>query len=300
MPDERLLIVDLETGKTRPGVPRTPVLSSAVASWQGVFLEEHDSGPNELLDVAPQHHVIGLQFDPAVIELKNGQQGFRTVRLQPNHVAIFPAMGPFSLRATDTGRFLAVTLEPKFLFCAAHELASSDQFELTPNVPLEDSMLQAGLLALKHEAETGSPGGRLYAESVATALAVHLARHYSIHKPELRIRSGGLAPGQLRRAVDFIQEQLAENISLNALAAAVGLSPFHFARSFKKSVGLTPHQYVIRCRIERARQLLLRADASVSDIASRVGFCDQSHLTAHFKRLYGVTPKAFVRQTRRK
>ncbi|HKQ40341.1 MAG TPA: helix-turn-helix transcriptional regulator, partial [Verrucomicrobiae bacterium] len=85
-----------------------------------------------------------------------------------------------------------------------------------------------------------------------------------------------------------------------SLAGAAGLSPFHFARLFKRSTGLSPHQYVLRCRVERARGLLMRSKASIAEVAVEVGFCDQSHLAAHFKRVYGVSPKAFLQQVRHK
>src|SRR6185436_19413981 len=105
---------------------------------------------------------------------------------------------------------------------------------------------------------------------------------------------------QLDRAVEYLQAHLGEDISLREIAAEAGLSPYHFARLFKESTSLTPHQYLIRCRVERGKGLLQVADNSIGDVALQVGFCDQSHFSAHFKRVYGVTPREFVRRSVRK
>ena len=83
------------------------------------------------------------------------------------------------------------------------------------------------------------------------------------------------------------------------MATAAALSVFHFARMFKTATGITPKQYLMRCKLERARELLLTQDRTISQVALELGFCDQSHLSTHFKRLYGTTPKQFVRQARR-
>lgn len=111
-----------------------------------------------------------------------------------------------------------------------------------------------------------------------------------------RIRHAGLTGACLRRVVGFIDARLHEPLPLTSLAAEARLSAFHFARAFKRTTGLSPHQFVLLRRIERARELLLRPEARIADVATRVGFCDQSHLSGHFKRVHGVPPREFVRR----
>jgi AraC family transcriptional regulator len=94
-------------------------------------------------------------------------------------------------------------------------------------------------------------------------------------------------------AIEYIEDHIDSEIALEDLAAAVHLSAYHFARLFKASTGLPPHQYVIVRRIERAKHLLRDDDLSLTQVAARVGFWDQGHFTRHFKRLVGVTPKRF-------
>ena len=91
----------------------------------------------------------------------------------------------------------------------------------------------------------------------------------------------------------YIEEHLAEDLSLADLAEVVHLSPYHFARLFKESMGIPPHRYVIQCRVERARLLLSTTNWSLSSIAYTVGFAHESHLALHFKRLTGLTPRSY-------
>lgn len=291
----RELLFDLKAGKTRPAVSQTPTLSSANGPWKGFFLELHSIPSTEVEDVFFLNHVIGVHLgDPVQLEWKlDGCP--RTQTMRAGEANLLPSNLPFSVRCEGRSDFLMISLEPKFLACAAHEIGSQNRLELTPQIGLADPLIHGLALALKVEVEAGGSNGPLYAETLATTLAVHLARKYS--GPTLRCRenSRGLAKYQLRRAIDFIHDHLSEDISLKAIAAAVGISPFHFSRLFKRSTGTSPHQYLLQCRTERAKQLLLQSSESIADVAVRLGFCDQSHMTTHFKRAYGVTPKAFLR-----
>jgi transcriptional regulator of acetoin/glycerol metabolism len=109
---------------------------------------------------------------------------------------------------------------------------------------------------------------------------------------------GGLSPRTLQRVREYIDSHLQENIRLEALAAAAGLSMFHFARAFRQSEGLTPHSFLIQQRVERAEELLTRTDLPLSQIALATGFSDQSHLARHFRRRFGVAPSTFRRSKR--
>ena len=105
---------------------------------------------------------------------------------------------------------------------------------------------------------------------------------------------GGLPGRKLRAVLEYIHQHLVTDLTLRDLAAIAHLSPYHFARLFKVSTGLPPRQYVIARRVEWAKQLLRgEDDLTLAQIAARAGFCDQAHLTRHFKRFVGVTPKRF-------
>jgi AraC family transcriptional regulator len=301
MQDQRHLLVELKTGKSRPAMSVAPVVTSSRSPWKGVLLEQYPGTSVENMDVASTRHAVVVQLDaPAVVEFKGSGEAFRTLHIQPGQVVILPAMSPFSVRSRNVGAFVAVGLEPQFLQLAAHELIDADRMELMMRVAIDEPLLKEIALSMKSEVEAGAPGGRCYGETLAHALAVHLVSRFATKGVQMRDAGRGLARFQLNRAIDFVHENLAEDISLDSLAKAAGLSAFHFARLFKRSTGLSPHQYVLRCRVERARGLLMQSQSSIAEVAVQVGFCDQSHLAAHFKRVYGVSPKAFLQQVRNK
>nr|WP_277873654.1 AraC family transcriptional regulator [Leptolyngbya sp. FACHB-60] len=131
---------------------------------------------------------------------------------------------------------------------------------------------------------------------MANALAVHLLRRYSAQTRKIRTYPGCLPGHKLQKAIDYIQAHLAEEVSLEAIATELGMSPYHFARLFKQSTSYSPYQYVIRSRIERAQELMLQELQSIASIALKVSFASQSQFGRHFKRLIGVTPKQFLQK----
>jgi AraC-like DNA-binding protein len=116
-------------------------------------------------------------------------------------------------------------------------------------------------------------------------------------RPRGKIR-GGLSPSVLRRVETHIDAHLRERVGLEALAGIAGLSVWHFARAFKQAIGVTPYEYLLQRRIERARDMLIRTDMSLSAIAAAVGFSDHSHFTRHFRRRTGMTPSLVRRNAR--
>src|SRR5215510_8809567 len=107
-----------------------------------------------------------------------------------------------------------------------------------------------------------------------------------------RIR-GGLPPRAVRRVHEFIKAHLEANISIQVLASIAGLSMYHFARAFKQSEGMTPHEYLVKCRVQRAKRLLAGTDLPLSEIALAAGFADQSHCARRFREHVGVTPSSY-------
>jgi AraC family transcriptional regulator len=107
----------------------------------------------------------------------------------------------------------------------------------------------------------------------------------------LTFESRSLTHAQLQQAVDYIHTHLDRELSLEQMAAVIHISPTYFASLFKHATGISPHQYVIRQRVKRAKSLLLKTDLTIADIAFQVGFSSQSHLTQQFKRFTGMTPR---------
>jgi AraC family transcriptional regulator len=167
--------------------------------------------------------------------------------------------------------------------------------ELRPGLLFENSGLWETVRKLKAQIGSVDSGDRMYADALGGLLAHEVLRLHDT-RPELKRGSpGGLAAWQRKRVLDFMEEHLAEGITLDALAALARLSPYHFLRSFKRSFGEPPHRYWTALRIERAKALLANPDASITNIALEVGFSETSAFSAAFHRVTGLTPTAYRR-----
>lgn len=296
MINRRELLVDRTTGRSMPVVKETPVSTSSNSDWRGLLLEVHETPSFENNDVFFQNDTIFVHLsEPATLEWKDEKETF-SKRLLPGHVSIIPRWMRHTARCNTANRFLMLSLDREFVADSVAEIGSSDKLELTSTYSQDDPFVRELCFALKAEVETGIRGGRLYGETLGTSLAVHLIEKYSSRNSGPQEFRGGLAKYKLRQVIEYIHSHIAGDFSLKTLADLVGLSQFHFTRMFKKSTGLPPHRYLIKCRVQHAKQLLLRSTESLANIAMQSGFCDQSHFTAHFKRAYGITPKTFIHQ----
>jgi AraC family transcriptional regulator len=167
--------------------------------------------------------------------------------------------------------------------------------DLQPRLLFEDSGLWQTVLKLKAQMGSVDPGERMYADALGGLLAHELLRLDGGIPASRPIDRGGLAGWQQKRVMDFMEQHLAEDISLNVLAHLVRLSPYHFVRSFKRSFGEPPHRYWTGRRIERAKDLLANPRASITEIALDVGFSGTSAFSATFHRITGRTPTDYRR-----
>ncbi len=171
----------------------------------------------------------------------------------------------------------------------------ADRLEVLNSVATRDPLLEQTGMALLQELESAELAGTLYVESLARVMALHLLRHHSSldRRSMRRLASeevGRLSASSLRKATDYIGDNLSDELSLTRIAAAADLSPYYFARAFKRSTGLSPHQYVLRRRISHAKDLLIGTDLPVGEIAMRVGFATPSHFAQQFRRIVGMSP----------
>ena len=288
--------VDSQTLTPQPDVTAGRVLvSSKDLGWEGVYIEKGENDGFTPDDVTVTQHYFAMNSGPALEwEWKDGKC-FKTHRYETGDVWVNPAGIPFSHRISGHNQFVLLTLEPDKIL------------ELLPDRPLlerqvfrrqhqaKDRHINALMQALVVEAELGGPNGQLYVDTLSTALAVHFVNHYGLDSPVDFSRLHFIERQRMGRVVDYIEAHLADDMSLADLALEAGLSKFHFSRLFKNTIGLTPHKYVVKRRIERAAALL-KQDEAIAQVAHLFGFTDQSHFTRTFKQVKGVTPKQFIRQ----
>ena len=270
-----------------------PNLSSGHA-WKGIRLEQLLMVPSAYPEQCLTRHNIALVLGgAALLEGSWPGQPRTTCRLGPGSVNIVPAEIPFAARSTGAAKKIRLEIEPDFFDSVIGNDASGEHIQLRPALGAEDPFISELLLALRDEAAAGTPGGRLYGESLGTALVAHLVRKQAVCRQDLRQYRGGLSINRLRFITGYIDEHLETDLALVDLANILQMSVFHFLRSFKQSTGLPPHQYVLRKRIERAKSLLVDPTISIAEVALRCGFGSQSNFTTAFRRLTNVTPGAY-------
>ena len=158
---------------------------------------------------------------------------------------------------------------------------------------LVDARVGALAAAVNAERVAGFPNGRLFLDSVEQALAVALVKGYAVQRRSVKTHRGGLGSARLRRIKEFVDARIEDELTLCEMAQAVELSTAHFSRMFRKSTGETPHQFFLRQRVERAKEMLRSADGRVLDVAVACGFKSQQHFAQVFRRVCGVCPTEY-------
>jgi len=273
------------------------VVSSEDRNWRGIEVTQAQLTSGELIVPGLDSHTIvvniGIPFD--LVGRYDGKT--RKARIGAGGLKIVPASLP-SVWQWQQGTPLNVLHLSVFSNFAAEIATEIDldikEFEIIDEIGIYDAQIEQLGLSLLSEVRAGTLGGRLYAESLSTALAVYLLReHSSLRQSRFPDAvTGGLPEHDIRRVIEYIEANLTCDLTLVELADVAHRSRYHFARMFRVSTGFSPHQFVIRRRVERARMLVTSTALPLHEIAAVVGFADQSHLTRQFRRLFGTTPTA--------
>jgi AraC family transcriptional regulator len=276
---------------------RLPQLSSIAVNWQGLYIAYDEFLPGQTPNVFAQQHGLGIFIDlpnPVLAERTIAEQRREEV-VRQGDIVIVPAQTWQQADWNAAGGAILVGLEPAALTQVMIETVDRANIELLPHFATADPLLEQLGRALKRALLENA--ARLYAEALLTALIVRLGQDYSAQKPYLSTYRGGLPKPKLEAVLSYIHAHLDCDLSLRELATVAQLGSHYFWQLFKQSIGLTPYQYVIRCRVERAK-VLIKQGMPLAEVARTVGFVDQSHLHRHFQRLVGLTPRAFRNQVK--
>jgi AraC family transcriptional regulator len=277
--------------------PNMAVVRKRKAAWDGIRLEHCQLRPGELPRHRHREHVILLSLtDGCSGELITGSgKGIRGTQTKGN-ICVVPAGLDHQAVLEGNSEHLALYLDPSLIAKAASDARLAGSFEIAERYTRHDEVINTIGLALLRELDSEGLSGRLYAESLANVLAVHLLRYYAAPSTRAVSFTGGLSAKKLRQVTEFIDGNYDREIKLAELAQVAGMSSFHFAREFKRTTGTTPHQYLIKVRVERAKALLAKRDLPLIEVSLRSGFSHQSHFTRLFRRFTGTTPHSYRAQ----
>jgi len=280
-------------------LPFTPSETSYRMGWKGMHAVRYrripDSGGFSLPPVSL--HAINLTLRPPK-KLNVRSEGLKLDRPLPTgSISLIPAGSAVLADWQGNRDLLRIYLKPSIVARVATESFKFDSTRtvVPPIYFLDAPGLRSAIMAVYHELRVGGgEGEQLLVESLAIILSVHLIRHITgMHRPPLRAEAVLPRP-KLHTVIEYIMENVEAGPTLEQMASVANLSPYHFVRQFKAATGLTPYQYVIHRRVERAQQLLQKnGELSLAEVAVRTGFSDQSHFTSLFKRIIGVTPGQF-------
>ena len=195
---------------------------------------------------------------------------------------------------TNNVGMIMVELTPALLNrVAAEGLSITSEIELCDRFVARDPLLRQIVLAIYQESIQSTPPNRLYLESLQNTALLHLLRHHchlEVVEPNLH---NGLTSLQLQKIIEYVNANLSQDLKLAELAKVINVSPPYFGRLFKQSMDISPHQYVLQCRIKKAKTLLAQGKLPVKQIVQTIGFYDQSHFSRVFRKYVGVTPKQY-------
>ncbi|MBD2067232.1 helix-turn-helix transcriptional regulator [Leptolyngbya sp. FACHB-671] len=268
----------------------------------GLTVDRHISKPNELDFRGHNHHLLCLLLSEGNRQKITciGEQKSEKPQLKGEFwICSAQTTGLWAWDSTDVS--LMFVIDPLLLNRTAAEISDSDasQVELLCTIGTHDPHIEAIAHLFQTELDTkgsSSIGEHLYTESLTQVFIVHLLRKYCAFQPKILRHSNGLPVSRFRSVLDYIHSYLDRPLHLAELAEVSGISQYYFCRLFKQSMGVTPYQYVLQQRMERAKELLQQRKHTIAEVAVLVGCTDQSRFAKHFKHYFGITPSAFLKQ----
>src|SRR5215469_523964 len=237
-----------------------------------------------------REHVLEMSLQPGSMKVGPQRWAIEEVTFAAGEIGLFPR---HLERWIGSAHYVRMSLSISQAALMAASGGIECELELRPECKLVDARLSALIAAVNAERTAGFSSGQLFLDSIEQALAVTLVTRYAVRHRSLRTYRGGLGPARLRRVKELVHARMEDELTLEEMAQSVALSVAHFSQMFRKSTGESPHQFVLRHRVERAKELLRAAEERVLDVAVACGFKTQQHFARVFRRVCGASPTEF-------
>jgi AraC family transcriptional regulator len=267
--------------------------------WTGIRLEEWRNGSSERIEspeVELERHVLSLNTGtPVQTEVRMRESAPIRVLNQPGTLVVLPARIPYSTINSGYFQGLMLAIAPELLV-AQRNPSQHVGVDLRPSAGPSDPFLMHAMLALANDVREGCPGGAIFGDSIATAIAAYLVRRQA-GPSQRKAVPGTLNQWDLTRVLEYIDDNLMRGILLSDLSEIAHMPSFMFLRAFKRSTGIPPHRFVLMKRVSRARSLIKSTTLPLVEIAFLSGFSSQSHMTNVMRRMTGLSPMALRRSS---
>jgi AraC family transcriptional regulator len=271
------------------GLPEHVQKTSAGSPWKGLMVW-HQTGPVEDLFIPPagMHCILLRKGTPTELLQRQGNT-IHHLHWQPGEVIVVPADTPTFWRSSAPRDNIHIDLAPVWLRSVAGE-----DVLLAPCLGRKDPVLAGFAQVLLASLDSPISLHPLFGEHIAQAIAMHLVEHYS--NKSVLSKGEALSMREVKTLTHAVSTELHKRWTTSRLAGLIGLSPFHFSRAFKATVGITPHAWVTLQRMEAAARLVYGTKASMAEIANLTGYPSSAHFSQVFQRHWGVPPSAYRRQ----
>ena len=276
------------------------IAHSQSIGWRSLYAAILEEAPFQATEPAVGHPslIYHLCRPTAVARRIEGTRREKAL-IGPRRICLTPGGATTQWEHCGHPEILQVYLRQSIYESAVSEMYGCDgsQAEIVPRFAILDPLLEQLAITITSALRDGTVEDGLYVDTLAHMIAVHLARRHSPRSREVDRPSASVVSGsKMRRLIEFVEENLDRDLSLEAMAQEIGISPLYLPRAFKAAIGQSPHQYVLARRIEHARGLLRDTDLPIVDVALSSGFSSQSHLSNWFVRMVGVSPAAYRKE----
>ena len=281
-------------------VPGTLLRRSDDLGWKGVKLRSWAYRGQDV-EIPPMRDFLLVAYQVGTTPMQRRFDGrWSRATCSPGAVSLLTRSQKSHWHWTEDVDVTHVYLSQEFVSDVAVEVSGRGVADvaLADVLRADDPQLAHAIAAIAAEVDERGLGGPLYVEAVARQLVILLLRRYAALRFRLREEEGMLTAAQRRTVLDFIDAHLDGALHLDGIAASINLGACTFARQFRKSMGATPHAWVMERRLERARRLLAETALSAKEVSAACGFADQAHLTRLFARRFATTPAAFRKEHR--
>src|SRR5215467_1661621 len=268
---------------TKHQIPRRSVRTMKVAFETRGPVDEPYLKKNE-------GQILGMTLRAGSMEIGPRRSALQRITFDAGLMGLCPPKSEYWIGTCDMTH-ITMTISDEALMAAADD--GGPRIELRLERELVDPRLRALATAVDVERTAGFPSGRLFLDSIEQALARALVLGYAARNCRVRVFRGGLSPAKLRKIRELVQEKIEEDLSLEEMARAVGLSAAHFSQVFRNTTGQTPHQCLLWYRVRRAKEMLRTAEMRVLDVAIACGFKTQQHFARVFREMCGASPTEY-------
>jgi len=287
-------ILSHREGSVQPMFDAAPI--GPLSPSSSLLVERRDLDPISWQSHLLQDQLLHFFMKPAMVGFSLKDAAVERIPVAPGQAVFCPRKEWHNISWAQRISVLSLRIPDSAIKEAARERLTESSLEIVPKHVVTDDRLAHLLFALDAERARGYSAGKLFVDSIETALANILLTSFNTFTPRAIRGKGGMAPRVLRRVVEFMHANIDKQIGLKDLADCAGLSLSHFSFQFRASTNQSPHQYMLRLRIQRSKELLADSRFSVLDVGLEVGFRNQRHFATVFRNSVGVPPSVYRTQ----